>query len=121
MSREYNQLSDTYDPYTCAPYYDYLFTAPNGLTPNNPITSPKDIIGEIKDPGTTTVYNTLPPPPTKYGITTSEAFTSGDSSWNVYIFFIIILALLIFMLVTRMNKVIKAIKKLRKTKDSKKD
>lgn len=122
----YSHFSDIYDPYTSAPNYEYLFKAPNGLGPNPTITDPKSIYGEIRDPGTTTVYETLPPPPKKYSImSASENFTNGDGKGGggggdgyrvtPEVVIIVILAFMVWMLLSRTNKIIKVIKKMAKS------
>lgn len=135
MSRDYydyyNPLSSTYDPYTSAPYYQYLTTDPSGLIPNQPISSKKDIVSDELRPGTTTVYDTLPPPPKKFGITTSESFSNGGPNglqngsqnkgkndfggldFNTII--IILIAILFWILILRTNKLTKILKKLKKS------
>ncbi len=125
----YSHFSDIYDPYTSAPNYEYLFKAPNGLGPNPTISDPKSIYGEIRDPGTTTVYETLPPPPKKYSImSASENFTIGDGKGDgkgggdggdgyrvtPEVIIIVILAFMVWMLLSRTNKIIKVIKKMSK-------
>jgi len=120
----YNPLADTYDPYTSAPYYQYLFTDPSGLAPQGPITSKKDAVGEQLAPGSTGIYAALPPPPKKFGITTSETFVpgidgpsvgavaGGQIDFNTII--IILLIALVWFLVYRTGKMMKCIKKLKK-------
>jgi len=132
MPREYDYYSplsaETYDPYTAAPYYQYLFTDPSGLGPQGPISSKRDALGEQLAPNSTGVYDALPPPPKKFGITTSEAFSSSgnegsSSSGSVSIggftfdfntLLIIILAFMVWVLLMRSNKVSKILKKLKK-------
>lgn len=128
----YNPLADTYDPYTSAPYYQYLFTDPSGLAPQGPITSKKDAVGEQLAPGSTGIYAALPPPPKKFGITTSESFADGTSNntmgavgttsatidFNTII--IVILIAMIWFLLYRTNKIMKSIKKIKKMFTSKK-
>lgn len=124
----YDPLSSTFDPYTSAPNYQYLFTDPSGMRPNSMISSQKGIVGEEVNPGPTGAYDSLPPPPTRFGITTSEAFESSEPSngkqqkneqrFGVNIdlntIVIIILAFLLWIMVLRTNKIIKVMKKIRK-------
>lgn len=127
MSRDYydyyNPLSSTYDPYTNAPYYQYLSTDPSGLMPNQPISSKKDIASDELRPGTTTAYETLPPPPRRFGITTSESFSPGNNSGgstressgiDFNTIMIILIAILFWVLILRTNKLAKILKKLKK-------
>lgn len=123
MSRDYydyyNPLSSTYDPYTDAPYYQYLMTDPSGLVQNQPISSKKDIVSDELRPGTTTAYESLPPPPRKFGITTSEAFTNPQGKESQGIDFntimIVLIAILFWILILRTNKLTKILKKLKKS------
>ena len=123
----YDPLSSTYDPYTSAPNYQYLFTDPSGMRPNSMISSQKDIVGEEVNPGPTGAYDSLPPPPTRFGITTSEAFEPSNSKQqkneqrsspginiDLNTIVIIILAFLLWIMVLRTNKIIKVMKKIRK-------
>lgn len=127
MSREYdyyNPLSSTYDPYTSAPYYQYLFTDPSGLSPQGPITSKKDAVGEQLAAGSTHIYDSLPPPPKKFGITTSESFADGSGpttsstigttpvDFNTII--IILLVAFVWFLLYRTGKILKCLKKLKR-------
>lgn len=119
MYGEYSHFSDIYDPYTSAPNYEYLFKPPSGLGKDPTITDPKSIYGEIKDPGTTTVYETLPPPPKKFAIlSASERFEDGGSEHTrgfqvtPEIIIIVILVFLVWMLLSRTNKIIKVMKKM---------
>lgn len=121
MHGEYSHFSDIYDPYTSAPNYEYLFKAPSGLGPNPTVTDPRSIYGEIRDPGTTTVYETLPPPPKKYSImSASENFSNpsatekGGYRVTPEVIIIVILAFMVWMLLSRTNKIIKVIKKMSK-------
>ncbi len=123
MYGDYSHFSDIYDPYTSAPNYEYLFKPPSGLGRNPTITDPKSIYGETKDPGTTTVYETLPPPPKKFSIlSASENFADGAGAGNVSrgytispeVIIILILVFLVWMLLSRTNKIIKVMKKMMK-------
>lgn len=123
MSDQYNlysQFSEIYDPYTSGPSFDYLFNRPSGMGPNYSSTSKRDIIGEITDPGTTTVYDSLPPPPKKFATIGAEKFDNGESNsgsspvFNVYTIIIFVLVVLVWLLLLRTNKIIKVIKKLKK-------
>lgn len=120
MSEYYNhygQLSEIYDPYTSAPSFNYLFNSPGGIGPNFPSTSKKDIIGEITDPGTTTAYETLPPPPKRFATMGAESFSPGsvtNDSGGINSIILIVLVVLVFLLLLRTNKMIKEVKKMRK-------
>lgn len=119
MPSEYSHFSDIYDPYTSAPNYEYLFKGPSGLGPNPTVTDPRSIYGEIRDPGTTTVYETLPPPPKKFSImSASENFSDGQDKGGYRVtpevVIIVILAFMVWMLLSRTNKIIKVIKKMYK-------